>query len=76
MPESNIGLAAQVWEIIRYPFAMLVALITWLTGRQIRRVDSIEKNYVSTETLNRSVESLRGDIKGIHSRLDSFIDRR
>jgi len=83
MPESNIGFASQIWEIVRYPFAALIGLITWIMTRQVKRVDVLEKETVTTETLNETVKALRNDIhsvsddvKGVHTRLDNFIDRR
>lgn len=70
------SLSIQFWEVLKYPAVMLVALITWISARTIKRVDEIEKRYVSEQSLRRSVEGLRRDIKGIHIRLDNFIDKR
>ncbi len=73
---DNNGFSVQFFEVLKYPFAIIVALVTWISARTIKRVDVIEKKYVSVENLNDSVESLRADIKGIHQRLDNFIDKR
>ena len=76
MPDGNGGssFTHYLGEISNYLAAALAGMIAWVTNRQVKRVDEIEKNYVSTAVLNNTVESLRGDIKGIHKRLDNIID--
>ena len=73
---ETVGIIEHAEAAVKYLFTAIVAIIAWVSNRQIKRVDDIDKNYVSTEVLNNTVESLRNDIKGIHSRLDNFIDKR
>jgi len=75
MPESTNSLIEQVEGVVKYLVTAIIAIVAWVSNRQIRRMDVIEKNYASTDTLNKTVESLRADIRGIHKRLDNVISK-
>jgi hypothetical protein len=76
MPENSSGFLNQADQIVKYLVASLVGIITWITNRLFNKVDVIEKTYVSMDTLNNTIDRMDGNIKGIHERLDKFIDKR
>lgn len=69
MIESG-GFGREAWDIIKWPFIMLVGLLSWNVKRQIARTDQnetdiedVRQEYVQEKTFNETLKSLRGDIK-------------
>jgi len=55
----------------------IMGFMGWMGKRQVKRIDDIEKNYVSKDDFNATTNSLRTEIhegnKGTHERLDKMM---
>jgi len=72
MPDSSIPLVHEIWTGAKWLGLALLGVITWSVRREIKRVDDIEGAYISKETFNGTLGSIRDDIKYIRSRIDNI----
>ena len=75
MPDGTTSIAISAWEWLKGVVILIIGLLGWSVKRQIKRVDTIEENYVDKTTLNDIVGALRNDFKNHADRVEEGITR-
>lgn len=74
-------------SIILWLFGAIMALLTWLGKRQVKRIDDLERTSVSREELAKTLTQMREDrlqmhkenreeLRYIRDRVDGIADRQ
>jgi hypothetical protein len=67
----------EAWDIVRWPFASLVIILSWLGKREVKKIEQnakdleeFRKESVTTKEFNETLMRLTGDIKDGFGRIE------
>lgn len=80
LPDTTAKIVTDLWTVIQYIATALVGVVGWIVRRLIKRIDTIEENYIQKADMSDIKAELRdgfrsvsGEIRHTHERIDAML---